>query len=349
MTSAIGWKAQSAQGTAATGAFYWHRAVECSFQPIELVQAFPPELGGTLLPAGLYKGGYWVGGALNLVPRVDQNIGWLLWSFAGTGAAPTGSGPYVHVFPGQNDAAVPNKWLTFHRMIPKSSGTYYGEEYVDCKVTDLVLNAVPGSVLNLRANVLGISATPSDDLSGHTSGWAPLSDNSGYEVYSGAPIATCAGLPILGGICPSGVNSVTITASNNIPDPRTMLVLGSYAPMDYPVLQRTVTVETNLFWQDATIVKNIRYGGGSSWTPALYTSYSPFDVSFVTPGNLAGGAYVGTLGFWAASGAITWQVRSVDTRGGDVVVMRLLGTVNSLSSGQEWRFYLKNAKNSQYT
>jgi hypothetical protein len=346
MTSAMGWKAQSAKGVAATGAYYWHKAQDATFAPTEIVAPFPPEIGAGLLPAGLYKGGHWIGGDISMAPRLSQNIGWLLWSFAGSGVV-SGSGPYMHTFPGQADASLPEKWLSFRRMLPEEGGTYFGETFTDCKVASITINGVPGSLLNLRAGVIGLDSTPTTSPSGE--GWAPNSDNGGYEVYGDTPITCVSGLELPVGTPLTTVNSISITASNNIPDPRQMLVVGSYSPHDLPVLQRTITIQIDAFWQNSTIYKNLVYNGGSAWSPVVYQNYSPFDVHFDTPGNLSGKGYAGKLGFWANTGAISWTVRGVPLTGGELMRLSITGVVNDISSGEAWRFYLQNGKTAAYS
>jgi len=346
VNAAVGWKSQTAKGSAATGAFYWHKQTSSSFMPVELVQPFPPELGGDMLPSGLYKGAYWTAGSLNMVPRVDQALGWLLWSFSGSGAI-SGAGPYMHTFPGQQDNFVPEKWLTFRRRVPKVGGTYFGETFQDCKVNALTINGTPGSILTMRADVAGLSSTVTDPCSGE--GWTPSTDNGGYDAFSGAPITCVSGFEMPDGTPITLINSVTITLNNNAPDPRQMLVIGNYSPVDIIPLSRTITIEATAFWEDAVMYKNIVYGGGTTWTPTLYTGYSPLEIYFQTPGNLAGGAYAGVLGFWAAANAVTWSVRPIDTRGGDIVVLSLQGQVNALTSGEAWRLYLQNAKSTAYS
>jgi len=346
MNAAIGWHPQVDFDTEFTGnPFYWHKAVSNSFQPIELVQPFPPELGGTLLAGGLYKGGYYAGGDINMVPRLDNNLGWLLWSFAGS-ASITGSGPYTHIFPGMRDKVVPDKWLTFRRIIPEAGGTFFGEAYANCRVQDIILTAQPGSILNMRASVLGITSTPTSSAAG--AGWDPDTDG-GYELYTGAPIACKGHVELPDGEPLSDINSATIRLSNGGPNPQQMMVLGQYTPADIPVLSRTITVELTAFWRNATIWKNIHYGGGSTWTPELYQGYSPFDISFETPGNLNGKGYGGSLGFWAAANAITWQARPIDTRGGDIVVMQLVGTVSDVAAGEQWKLLLNNGRSTRYS
>lgn len=342
MLAAIGWKPQTAFETYPTGAYYWHKMLESTFQPVEFVQLFPPEVGGGLLPAGVFKGGVYSGGALNCAPRLDEALGFLIWNLCGT-ATVTGSGPYMHVFPGRNDNQLPNNWLTFRRMIQNEDGSNFGETYQDCRLGSLIISGVPGNLVNLRMQTLGMLPVPTDPASGE--GWAPSTDNGGYEPYTGVPITTVSDL-FFDGVAMKKVQNVTITINNNLPNPRDMLVIGQYTPLDFPVLQRSVTVQMTAFWQSPALYKKVYYGAGSTWTPALMSD--TFEVNFRTPGNLAGQAYPGILGFWVNTGAISWQCEPIDLRGGDLVVMRMTGTVNALASDEEWRIYLQNSRSTAY-
>lgn len=345
MNAAIGWKPQSAQGVAATGEFYWHKAQNSNFSIVEQIRPLPPELGGGLLPDGVTKTAYWTKGRIDFVPRLQQHIGWLLWSLAGSGAL-TGNGPYQHLFPGRADDIIPDNWLTFRRLVPNADGTMYGETFTDCKVTGFTLRAVPGQLLTCSVNVSGLTAAATDPAAGV--GWAPMTDNSGYESYSGIPIATVGGFEMPKGMALNNINSAALTIDNGPADDAAMLVLGSYSPHTVLPLARSIRIEVTAFWTGATIYKNVYMNGGTSWSPIIFTGYSPFEMYFHSPSNLPNKAYPGTIGFYAAPGAISWTVTPLELRGGDVILLNMVGMVNAVTSGDAWEIYLKNGRSSLY-
>lgn len=344
MNAAIGWKPQSAKDSSPSAPYYWHKMLNSNFSIVEQVRPIPPELGGTLLPDGMYKGGYWSRGRIDFIPRLQDHFGWLLWSLSGSAYA-SGSGPYHHVFPGQPDTLVPDKWLSFRRVIPVSGNAFFGETFANCKIGSFSLRAVPGQMLQCSVDVLGMAATGQDNASG--SGWDPTTDG-GYEAYTGIPIATVSGFELPEGQAMTNVQSANLTIDNGITDPASMMVLGSYTPVDYVALTRNITVEATVFWENATLYKNVYMNGGTSWSPIVYQNYSPFEMWFKTPNNLPGTAYQGELGFYANVGAITWTVTPVELRGGDIIVLNFVGTVNAISSGQAWQLYLNNSRSTVY-
>ena len=344
MPGAIGWAPQTIKGTAASGAYYWHKAREVNIQPVEIVRTFDPEIGGSLLPAGAYKGGYWTAGDMDLIPRLDEHLGWLLLSFAGS-ATVTGSGPYTHIFPGQADTIIPNKWLSMRRMIPKEDNSFFGETFTDCRVMGLQIAAVPGTVLTMRATVQGLGVTPNDNATGV--GWAPTTDQGGYEPYQGAPLATASGFEMPQGTPIELITNVQLQMQMGAPNPTDEMVLGSYSPHAITPLSRSIQITATAFWTDAQMYKNLYYNNGAAWSPTLYTSYSPFLMSFRTPDNLSGLNYPGEIGFYAAANAILWRCEPINLRGGDVVVLRLTGFVVD-TAGEDWGIYIKNGRSTVY-
>ena len=205
---------------------------------------------------------------------------------------------------------------------------------------------MPGQILSCSAEVRGLTVAATDPASGE--GWAPTTDSSGFESYTGIPIATVSGFEMPDGVALTNINNVTLTIDNGPADDAAMLVLGSYSPHDILPLARTIRIEATAFWENATQYKNLYFNGGTSWSPIVYQSYSPFDMYFSTPGNLPSVAYPGTLGFYAASGAISWTITPMEIRGGDVLVLNLVGLVNAVTTGEAWKLYLANSRSTLY-
>ena len=69
--------------TVAGGSWYWLPALNVSFQPNQIVQTIPPEVGGSLWARGSYKGGVFGGGQVTMVPRGGLGLAELLYAFCG--------------------------------------------------------------------------------------------------------------------------------------------------------------------------------------------------------------------------------------------------------------------------
>ena len=347
LTGGLGWKIQSAQGVPATGAFYWHKVSRMTAQPVELIQPFPQEIGGALLPAGMFKAGYWSQVAFECAPRLDANIGWLFLSFTGSGQV-SGAGPYTHSFIGVREQLALSRWMTFRRLIPETDSTYFGEELQDTKVSGLTLTLDAASLAQMTIQASGLGVVPIATPSGV--GWSPATDNGGVESYTGTPITACGAITMANGEKLLTVSSATIDFNSGSPPPREEMVVGSYVPHDISILQRAITVRQIMFWQNADLYNEIYNGGGTAWSPIPYAPDEVYEVWVETPGNLDGLGYKGRLGFRSAPGAMVWQMRPIDLRGGNIVVCELLGTVIDVPdvNGVIWYLYLINGRAAAY-
>lgn len=94
---AYGWVAQVAQDTLPAAGDYntdgmrWHKVIQGDLAMNQMQEPYPFEVGGTLLPPGTYKGGYWSGGTLQMHPRLmfddtlpSNGLLALLYTYAGT-------------------------------------------------------------------------------------------------------------------------------------------------------------------------------------------------------------------------------------------------------------------------
>lgn len=73
------------------GRWYYLPATAVNFQPQQIVQSIPPEVGGDLWARGSYKGGVHGEGQVQFVPRGGLGLAELLYAFTGTRITPTAS------------------------------------------------------------------------------------------------------------------------------------------------------------------------------------------------------------------------------------------------------------------
>lgn len=71
------------------GAWYWLPALNVAFQPNQMVQAIPPEVGGSLWSRGSYKGGVYGGGNVTMIPRAGLGVAEMLYALCGGGIKET--------------------------------------------------------------------------------------------------------------------------------------------------------------------------------------------------------------------------------------------------------------------
>lgn len=338
VTASVGWYPLSGKGyrPVPTQQFYWHPARRATMGPVQLQRPLDRELGMSMLPHGVYKGGVYSAGIMDIHPRVDDALAMLIYGLAGT-VTSTGSGPYLHIF-GRNDDTLPNKYMAFRKMIPLASGSYFGETYWDGKVMSMAFNAQAGMAMTMQVGVQALEPVPNNAPSG--AGWQPTSDQGGYEEYTRVPIAARAAIEMPDGTPVTNFRNLSIAIGTGAPNPEAEMVLGSFFPHDITTLSRDITISGQVFWQNATLYSNMYYGGGSSWSWTPYTGGAPFDAAFETPSNcLSFNSITAMLGFTAQK--VIWACQPIDLVGGDIVVMDMIGTVVNNVSWEDWRLYMR--------
>lgn len=154
----FGFGAQSAKESVAT-TFFKHKATSIDLGVLDDIRVGPLEIGSGPFPTFPYKAGYIIGGGVEMQPRLEDSIGWLLYAVLGDVATsgPT-DGVYTHTFkPLAADQSFV-RWLTLRKYIPKKEGdeaTDLGEEYEDCKPLGLTLNLMNDQPLTARWDFMG--------------------------------------------------------------------------------------------------------------------------------------------------------------------------------------------------
>ena len=299
-----------------------------------------------MLPDGAFKGAVWVAGDVDMIPRLDESIGWILLAYSGAAQASSvaNGSAYKHYFPGVPDTFVPNKWLTARRLTPASAAAdEFGETFIDLKPTQIVFNVTPGNVLGMRTTFGGLFlAERVTDPRHATPAWAPS-----YEDFTGVPIATRGAFNMYNNTPFRRVTNLTLTLGIGAPDARQELVVGQYYPHDITPLSRQIQVAFTAFYTDADLYKKLSYADGASWSPVVWEA-GAFNCYFQTPSDTVFGAGTkpGELGFQAAR--MFWRADPITLRGGDTVVMRVTGTVLKAASEAttDWSVWLQNSKSS---
>lgn len=65
------------------GAWHWLPALNVAFQPNQMVQTIPAEVGGSLWSRGSYKGGVYGGGNVTMIPRGGLGLAEMLYAYCG--------------------------------------------------------------------------------------------------------------------------------------------------------------------------------------------------------------------------------------------------------------------------
>lgn len=264
-----------AEGTFTPGSYSWYRyrVPRIAGGPIQLQQMFPQETG-TLTPSGLYKAGAYYMTEVDLIPRLENTLGWLLYGAMGNVSSVTGKvyngadtftnqvGVNSHIFRFDPANQAKQPWLAIRKYIPgTTTSEAYGEYAYDAKVANLRLN-VPGagivtSTLAFQGREFRMpSATD-------VNAWTYANS---YEDVTTVPNAG-QGTVKLGGEKLS-LTALTIDVVNGLSQPEQEMVIGSYFPDDFIALSRSVNLRATVKWANATLWKQIFNGGANAvdWT-----------------------------------------------------------------------------------
>lgn len=199
MKGAFGWVGQVAQDDLPAAAEYndngmtWHKVIAGDLGLMDDQRPYEPEVGGSLLPPGTYKGAYWSGGRLSIRPRLAvadlpaNGLVPLLWAYAGTAALLdsteaittatlpasvlgtattvadiTGVTGQAIFFPGALGAVQfgreagdgDNRYLALRKLTPTADG-YIGETFYNSKVAGLSVQAASTGPLGVEISFLG--------------------------------------------------------------------------------------------------------------------------------------------------------------------------------------------------
>lgn len=316
---------QVAKETPAT-TYYGFKGNAVDLAPGQLFRNVGPLVGGSFLPGGSIKTAAFGGGGIVMPPSLDDFIVWLLYAFAGTCTSnDMGDSTYEHVMPSGADSSAPGKYLTGRRMIPGTANQY--EQMEDLVPTRILLGITPGEYVTMRYEAIGrtISApdgsawtyTPKNEVS------VPIACRGGLELPDGSSLATATG--------------ATLELVNVVPDLRRVLVVGSYYAYDFPVTARAITLSFTHLYETKTLYENF-YWNGTAWQPSIYST--SMDVYVQSPGDITGAALPYQLKLWASN--VDWSCEPIGLVGGDLVEMRITGTVAAAASGFDWYFNVRN-------
>jgi len=317
---------QTARGIAATGTYYPMKANMINVGGQQLTTNVGQLVGGSFMPGDSVKTAAFSGGSLVMPPALDDYIGWLLYSFAGSvSSVNNGDSTYTHYFPQAADSTAPTKYLTARRSVPGTAVMY--EQMIDMIPARMMFGFTPGEFTTLRADLLGRTPSNPDGSAWSFSGAKgqssiPIGCSGTFELPDGTPVETSS--------------AVQLDLQNIVPNIQDVLTLGSYYPFDFPVLGRNITVSFQHLWETKDLYTSMYYSGGT-WNLDLYNTTLDFEVE--SNGYITGSLPY-KLRFYGAN--VQWQCQPLELRGGDLVRLQMVGTVAAATSGFDWYLALTN-------
>ena len=358
MTSAgiFGIAPQAAFETAGDS-FHWFPLVNCDFGPLEGQDNLPPEIGAAALSRGRFKTGIVFGGNIDIIPRLYEDIGWLLHAAFGdvstitdinidqyVAQSGTTSDVNTHCFKFAADEFwVP--YLTAHKLLPHdTAASQVGEIAEDCRVTNMALTAAPAAVVAMRFGLLGRATA--DTVWDVDPGWSAT-----YDTEDTFMTTSCAGSIKLkdsddADYAEFDTGAVNFTMGNNVLPPARARKIGSGHPIDFPVLSRAITLVTTCFVSDYNLYMQ-SFGGvatpvvGCDWSCIPYSG--DFDITLQSAALIGSTAEYYKLRIRTTQANCNFMVRPIVLVPNQPVVFQLVATVQNPNSGSPIDCYIQNA------
>jgi len=141
---------QAAKGSAAS-TFYKYRATDIDYGALSPGGVLPPEIASIMVPTGAYKSGIFAGGGFSMIPRLENDIGWLLYALMGNVASED-----AHI---QEVCA----WSTLADSATSTPSIVDGGPWTTAKTI-----SVQGSAAGITGNVELVGTDSSDDAATDT-------------------------------------------------------------------------------------------------------------------------------------------------------------------------------------
>lgn len=285
---------QSAKGTPVSvdANFKKARVNNASLGIQQAVGRFPQEVGGTYHPGGEYKMFYAGAGAVNWSPRLEGDIGYLLYALMGSVASSGTSdaaGVYTTTFrPAADHCNHP--WLSLRRYIPNCDVESASGEYMyDAKMSGMAISMAAGGPAVADMAFISINAGTASDASD----W-DTTMTSEYESTDSVILAPASVKPVLkavtgidlGGGLASDFSVPTIAMQLGVANAfsadgiRPELVIGSYQPDDAVIVGQTISFQITYKWADPKLYNAIyNYGHDAYvWSPRILYSGVEFTL-----------------------------------------------------------------------
>jgi hypothetical protein len=333
----IGFGPQPAKGVLPTQ-WFRHRATLVDLAVIDPTQEGAPEVGGIPVPSFPYKTGPMVAGGLTLQPRFEDTLGWLLYGMMGKVTSvenPGASGIYDHLMEMLSGDETYVPWMGFRKHIPRKDGvaaTDLGEIYKDCKVLGFTLSLPNDAPLAARVDVLGREFV----LDADPASW--VWDNT-FEHWESIPVACSVGgyLKIDGAELP--VVAATVGWQNMPLDPRQEKVYGDPFLEDITVIQRRMTYDMTVKWNNPDLYQQVLTGGIGNLTWSPHPKTGSFEVKAVSSVDMPTEDEPYSL-IIKADEVMMSQVGGITLAGNQAIMMRFSGV--ALEATNYASFTLRN-------
>lgn len=318
------------------------RSVRNAADLIQGDQLFPPEVGGPINPTGAYKDSAYFGGDFDIIPRMEETLGFLLWGTLGDASSATGK--YVdgstvanvntHIFRQDTSSSYTQPWMAFRRSIPGAvpATDTKGITGFDCKIAQMTLQIPAAGKLAVNITVMGRDSFQEQPP---VWSWANTLEDTQSTPDAGRGYFKIAGVeyPITG---------AQIVINNTLTTPQQEMVVGSFHPDDFIALQRSIQIQMVYKWKDPALYNEIYNGGSASqdWSSLPFITDTAgavfaFEASFQAPANIPGTSTPYELRLRA--NRVVWQTQGpIELAGAQIVQQAYTCTVLEPAGGADY-------------
>lgn len=254
--------------------WYRHRAPRVTAGTVQGQQIFPLETGGPIVPTGVYKDSQYYAGQVDLHPRLENAIGWMLYAALGNVTTATGTdadgnavaGLYTHTFRFNPANSFELPWFASRLMTPgETTANDSGEIGFDCKASALSLTIPAMGKLAMRFGFTGrdseFDVDPSDWTYANTTEDPTTVPDSGNGTFKIAGVT----YPLTG---------LMFELGNQLTTPQQEMIVGSFNPDDFVPLTRSISARIQYKYENAELCRQIYTGqvNGTEWSSLPYTA-----------------------------------------------------------------------------
>jgi hypothetical protein len=335
------------EGTFDPSALDWYRirAPRVNIAPVSDQQVAPPELGGPLVPDGVFKQGYMVGGDMDVIPRLESSLGWLMLAVMGTASTVTGvnadgeaaAGVNTHIFRFDPDDHSLQPWMALRRMIPGATlAERLGETNFDCKVGMMRVTVPAAGKIAANVQIVGRDYVHEDPAT-----WTYANDLESFDTTAdaGAGYFRIGGeeFPLVG--ASFDFNSTLSTEQERI--------IGDYRLDNLIALNRTAQVRIVVKYENADLYREIMNGGSDNdtWSALPFQHITngslAFEARFDAPVTIGATAEPYSIRF--RGNKIAWQPDGpLQLQAGNIITQTFVGTVIRPDAGDYLQIVLVN-------
>jgi len=312
------------------------------------------------LPRGIFKTGVHAQGGIDIIPRLDNRIGYFLECVTGAVSTYTdqtiaqviaGSGSETgvntHLFGRQDLDSYAIPYFTAHRLLPHDDTTKeVGEIFQDCHMQGMVLDIPSADLVTARFDMLGRAiGDPAWDIN---PGWGvpTFDDDDTFLVTAclgSVKLSVDGGTP--GSLTEFDARTARLTWMNNLLPPNRTRRIGNAHPKDFPVMSRTIGVDLTIFLDDYDVYVQT-FGGPAA--PVTDTGWSctpldgDIDVTLLSPALIGATTEYHQLRFLTDQGNCKIICRPIVLAPNQPVLLAIRCTITEVVTGRPFYLYTQN-------